>query len=1792
MTAAGSSATDTLHSLYDQATSLLGYGGGQDGEGAEAGKEQGYISGPGNHPSSNRVPEQSTQGHDHSEYKDEPQEDEDVESNIDEAGASVGRNIPRNNEGNRAARRTKSGAEVDALERALGDEGPVGEMTGAKIGRELERDMYARRVAQTDKNTTISESTATAASGAAIGEPLQSDRNNPKLVARANARKSEDSGSDELAGRDSQEEEELQRQAKQVTSEQHPDQKGPMWASQPDEAQREKLRQQADERKKRDKEAKEASGSNKVGSWMRFKLGSSKHATEGEGTEEPEEEEGTTPNQISGIDLLRDPKDNEPGAAKERRSPPPLSTARSKSSNRLGALFPSSPSPSSPKDNRAKSGQKDSSSTQPEGDDVENSSRPKPSSRSNSQAPQSQSVKMSKITKLMIGGSSRQNSGGQQAGSPTHSDEGQTDEETFKGIDGVNIMAGNGSATARWGALRKRLRENSAKRGKSSEQKTRVVGQMSVITELQTGILPVFMLKMSLERDEQGHRRIPVLLNHLRLRISDSINVLNNTSAIFRIELEYGDGLVRWVCYRSLRDFINLHAHYRAAAIKGYLGRPVGAGEGDVGLPSFPKTSLPYFNQLQRQGWTRGSENVKADFAKAQRDALEDYIIELIKRTMFRPEANRLCKFFEISALSISLATRGGFQGKQGYLRILSKSSRKDAQKGLLTPISWAKSHEPKWFIVRESYIVIVDEPDSLQVHDVFLVDGVFEIERPKRLYKQTMHLAHEFGSNKDKVVEDKGEKDEKGKEEDGEEQTAMTAKGETVGRGTKAGKSVAEKQKEHRKWASDPTGNSKGKDTTAILTDGQFHDLDDNEGDSGVARRKPKNDPNANVSSHTFYIKNAERRLKVVARNERQMDQFIASMERVARRNIFSKSNRFGSFAPIRLNCNAQWLVDGRDYFWQVSRALLRAKDRIFIHDWWLSPELYLRRPGKPKYRLDNILKKKAEEGVKIFVIVYNEVSNNFTPTDSNYTKQRLIGLHRNIYVQRSPSHFQTGTFYWAHHEKLCVVDETIAFMGGLDLCFGRYDTPAHLLTDNHTNELAEDEMPVHHETLLGPGVDGKEFYVWPGQDFANERVVEWSDLTKPEADLFDRQSHPRMPWHDVALQLIGQPARDLCRHFTQRWNYLLRIKNHKRLMPFLVPPPDFQPHELKKFDLTGTCEAQICRSAGPWSMGTPTTVEHSIQNAYLKAIQMSEHFVYIENQFFVTSTETRGTVIENQIGEALVSRIIRAHREQTPWKAVVVIPLIPGFPMAIDHQDASSVRLIVELQNRSICRTEHSIFGKLRRQGIDPDDYIVFCSLRQWGRLSSGQLTTEQVYIHAKAMVVDDRLVLIGSANINERSQRGDRDSELACIIRDTDMIDSTMAGKPFKVGRFAHSLRIRLMKEHLGIDVDELDQASNEQLDVRPEKMLDEDDHWDPGHEQSKPSVDGDAGKTHVHAKNRMGNLTNTVKQFAVPVGDGAGKEAKEEITKHNPLSSVTSHDGKEDQNGEKVKQESSEQYAEPLPERIDKTIEAVRGSESTMAPTMEEKLMADGTIPVNGDASRGEATNEELKKSLSNKMSINPWAPPASAPYIDPDLFADPLDDRFFKGMWMASAVHNTQIYRKVFKCVPDDTVTTWHEYKAFNAWAERLARSGQQKQKEQQPQEQPNPQRTSTLNGPNTPNPDMHRSKSTEEEQANSARSDAEGHSHGHEGSNMASPSSKTLHLPGHGGPGSTAPKNVPRPPAVDEGFSPRELEQMERLLEETRGTLVLHCTRFLEAEDRSDNLLFPMDKINPLNVYD
>jgi phospholipase D1/2 len=76
------------------------------------------------------------------------------------------------------------------------------------------------------------------------------------------------------------------------------------------------------------------------------------------------------------------------------------------------------------------------------------------------------------------------------------------------------------------------------------------------------------------------------------------------------------------------------------------------------------------------------------------------------------------------------------------------------------------------------------------------------------------------------------------------------------------------------------------------------------------------------------------------------------------------------------------------------------------------------------------------------------------------------------------------------------------------------------------------------------------------------------------------------------------------------------------------------------------------------------------------------------------------------------------------------------------------------------------------------------------------------EELYIHAKLLIVDDRISLCGSANINDRSQIGKHDSELAIVSQDTKTIQSTMDGKPYEAAEHAANLRRFLWREHLGL------------------------------------------------------------------------------------------------------------------------------------------------------------------------------------------------------------------------------------------------------------------------------------------------------------------------------------------------------------------------------------------------------
>ena len=146
---------------------------------------------------------------------------------------------------------------------------------------------------------------------------------------------------------------------------------------------------------------------------------------------------------------------------------------------------------------------------------------------------------------------------------------------------------------------------------------------------------------------------------------------------------------------------------------------------------------------------------------------------------------------------------------------------------------------------------------------------------------------------------------------------------------------------------------------------------------------------------------------------------------------------------------------------------------------------------------------------------------------------------------------------------------------------------------------------------------------------------------------------------------------------------------------------------------------------------------------------------------------------------------------REKKIFRVYVVLPLLPGF-------DAPNAIKAVQYYNlRSINIGDFSIFAELRRAGIaNPSDYITFHGMRNHAVLMN-KLVQEIIYVHSKLMIVDDKHVICGSANINDRSLIGDRDSELAAVISDTEFVNSKFNKINVQVGKYAQSLRHKIFK-----------------------------------------------------------------------------------------------------------------------------------------------------------------------------------------------------------------------------------------------------------------------------------------------------------------------------------------------------------------------------------------------------------
>ena len=152
----------------------------------------------------------------------------------------------------------------------------------------------------------------------------------------------------------------------------------------------------------------------------------------------------------------------------------------------------------------------------------------------------------------------------------------------------------------------------------------------------------------------------------------------------------------------------------------------------------------------------------------------------------------------------------------------------------------------------------------------------------------------------------------------------------------------------------------------------------------------------------------------------------------------------------------------------------------------------------------------------------------------------------------------------------------------------------------------------------------------------------------------------------------------------------------------------------------------AQIVRSSADWSSGILT--EHSIQNAYSEVIRNAQHYVYIENQFFITATGEEQAPIHNTIGRGIVEACVRAGKEGRKFRVIIVIPAVPGFAGDLRDDAAMGTRAIMDYQYKSIHRGEHSIFSQIEKEGVNPREHIFVFNLRSYDRLNKTPAMVKQ--------------------------------------------------------------------------------------------------------------------------------------------------------------------------------------------------------------------------------------------------------------------------------------------------------------------------------------------------------------------------------------------------------------------------------------------------------------------------------
>ncbi len=412
---------------------------------------------------------------------------------------------------------------------------------------------------------------------------------------------------------------------------------------------------------------------------------------------------------------------------------------------------------------------------------------------------------------------------------------------------------------------------------------------------------------------------------------------------------------------------------------------------------------------------------------------------------------------------------------------------------------------------------------------------------------------------------------------------------------------------------------------------------------------------------------------------------------------------------------------VDGSPYqattAWKdLFKLLKEATKFIYITGWSVYTEIALVRDEDDpdgESNVGELLKRKADEGVKVLIMVWNEKlstskSAGLMGTHDEETRQYFEGTAVNCKTigrckqQDSRLASEFASTCYTHHQKTIIADapleegdedpdaprRVVAFIGGLDITDGRYDTP--------------------------------EFHLWKTINNTHK-----GDFYSKCVKGITPESGPRQPWHDCHAKVEGQIAVDIMQNFNERWRKqadddvgtLVHLNEDEYQLDAEPPVPEYEgglwTTQLFRSITSDSCIFDFERQSSLHSK-YGRLVENSIMRTTVLRIRNCKNFIYLENQYFLGSAYAwygdSGTLTMHIVPREITQKIVEKIAAGEDFKVYAVIPMFPeGIPT-----DAA-IQEILYWQWRTFETMYKRIAKAIADNGVDahPTDYLNFYCL-----------------------------------------------------------------------------------------------------------------------------------------------------------------------------------------------------------------------------------------------------------------------------------------------------------------------------------------------------------------------------------------------------------------------------------------------------------------------------------------------